>query len=139
MRKVKKAKAKVSGEKSNAMSPHIAKIYFCGADFVTLELPDSFNKTSASEKFEVFDSALHQFEKSHLVGAECNWEESSSLPMDVDIEGNFIGFMFCEKHFAREKEKLSSAMQNYLINEDEQNKLQMKNGMKIFLLLIMIL
>ena len=28
------------------------------------------------------------------MGVKCNWQESSSIPMETDIDGNLIGFMF---------------------------------------------
>ena len=91
-----------------------------------LELPDSFDKTSNRDKQELFDSALDRFELSESTGVKCDWQESS-MPMEVDLDGNLVGFMFCDKHFALKKEKICTAIQNSLLEEDEC-KGQAKNG-----------
>jgi hypothetical protein len=130
------SKGKKKGGKSNSKAPEIplsilstkkhAKIYFCGAEFILLELPDSFDKTSNRDKQELFDSALDRFELSESTGVKCDWQESS-MPMEVDLDGNLVGFMFCDKHFALKKEKICTAIQNSLLEEDEC-KGQAKNG-----------
>ena len=104
-----------------------AKVYFCGSDVISLDLAESFDKNSQDEKSSLLDLALSKFEQSNSIGIKCDWQESASLPMDTDIDGNVVGFMYCEEHFTSKREQVCAAIQKSLIEEDEQ-KQQMKKG-----------
>ena len=79
----------------------------------------------------IFDAALSEFEKKESIDIPYDWHESSSIPMETDNEGNFIGFLYCEEYFASEGEKFRTTIQNSLIEEEEHRK-QFKKGMKMF-------
>jgi hypothetical protein len=131
----KKAKKGTGNSKPKAIviTPHKihAKIYFSGASFIVVDLPDTFDKNSDVDITTIFDTALSEFEKKESIDIPYDWHESSSIPMETDNEGNFIGFLYCEEYFASKGEKFRTTIQNSLIEEEEHRK-QFKKGMKMF-------
>lgn len=134
----KKGKRKGSNSKSSPLIPEnkrlFAKIYTCGAHFIMLELPLSFDTTSDTQKRALFEIAKEQFAASNPTGFLFDWKISSS-EMDVDMDGNLTGFMSCDEYYEWKEEKERTAIQNSLIEEDERNE-KIRTGMKCFLFLI---
>jgi len=134
----KKGRRKGSNSKSSPLIPEnkslLAKIYTCGADFIMLELPVSFDTTSDSQKRALFEIAKEQFAASNPTDFSFDWKISSS-EMDVDMDGNLTGFMSCDEYYEWKREKERTMIENSLIEEEECNE-KIRTGMKCFLFLI---